>query len=51
VPPAYYTAPYTVSPSPEQELDALQGQAEYLEDALDGIKKRMQELEAKKEKK
>ena len=51
VPPVYYTAPYGVSPSPEQELDVLKGQAEYFEDALDGVKKRIQELEAKKEQK
>jgi hypothetical protein len=51
VPPAYYPAPYGVSPSPEQEMDALKGQAEYFEDALEGIKKRIQELEAEKEKK
>lgn len=35
------------SPSPEQEADALKGQAEYLEDALEGINKRIAELEAK----
>ncbi len=51
VPPVYYTAPYGARPSPEQELDALKGQAEYFEDALDGIKKRIQELEAEKEQK
>jgi hypothetical protein len=51
VTPVYYTAPYGVSPSPEQELDALKGQAEYFEDALEGINKRIQELEAKKEQK
>ena len=51
VPPAHYTAPYGVSPSPEQEMDALKGQAEYFEDALEGIKKRIQELEAEKEQK
>jgi len=34
----------------EQELDMLKGQAEYLEDALDGIRKRVEEIEsAKKE--
>jgi hypothetical protein len=49
VPPVPYTAPYGVRTSPEQELDALKGQAEYLEDALEGIKKRIQELEAEKE--
>jgi hypothetical protein len=31
--------------SPEQELQMLQGQAEILEDELDGIKKRIGELE------
>lgn len=30
---------------PEQELDMLKGQAEMLEDELDGIKKRIKELE------
>jgi hypothetical protein len=32
-------------------MDTLKGQAEYFEDALEGIKKRIQELEAEKEKK
>jgi len=31
----------------DQELDALKGQAEYLEDALDGIRKRIEALETK----
>jgi len=30
----------------QQELDALKGQAEYFEDALDGINKKIAELEA-----
>ena len=30
----------------QQELDGLKGQAEYLEDSLDGIKKRIEELES-----
>jgi hypothetical protein len=30
----------------EQELDGLKGEAEYLQDALDGIRKRIEELEA-----
>ncbi len=30
----------------QQELDALKGQAEYLEDTLEGINKRIAELEA-----
>ena len=48
VPPAYYTAPYSAGMNPEQELDALKGQVEYFEDALEGITKRIQELEEKK---
>ena len=48
-PPAYPT-PYAASFAPaatkEQELDALKGQAEYFEDALEGIKKRIEELQA-----
>jgi hypothetical protein len=51
VPSAYYSAPYGPGPSPEQELDILKGQSEYLEDSLEGIKKRMQELETEKGKK
>ena len=39
----YYGAPYTK----EQELEVLKGQAEYMEDALEGIQKRIEELEAK----
>lgn len=31
--------------TPEQELDMLKGQAEVLEDELDGIKKRIEDLE------
>jgi uncharacterized protein DUF5320 len=34
----------------QQELDTLKGQAEYFEDALDGIRKRIEELEAKTQK-
>ncbi len=30
----------------QQEIDMLKGQAEYFEDSLDGIKKRIEELEA-----
>ncbi len=33
----------------EQETETLKGQAEYFEDALDGIRKRIEELEAKAE--
>jgi len=49
-----YGAPYGgssgVATTKERELDMLKGQAEYFEDALDGIKKRITELEAKSEK-
>jgi hypothetical protein len=31
--------------SKEQEIDALKGEAESLEDALEGIRKRVEELE------
>ena len=53
-PPAYplpYTTP-TFAPgmTKEQELDMLKGQAEYFEDSLDGIKKRIGELETKAKK-
>jgi hypothetical protein len=47
-----YGAPYAPQVTREQQLDLLKGQAEYLEDALEGIRKQMQEVEAepKKEK-
>jgi len=48
-PPAYptpYAAPFGPAATNEQELDALKGQAEYFEDALVGIKKRIEELQA-----
>ena len=37
------------APTREQELQALQGQARSLDDALQGIRKRIEELEAKGE--
>jgi hypothetical protein len=43
---APYAAPFGPALSREQEADMLKGQAEQLEDALDGIKKRIEELEA-----
>lgn len=51
-PPAPYAMPYGVAagPSPEQEVDMLKGQAEYFGDALEGIKKRIAELETKEKK-
>ena len=45
---AYGGAPFAPTIAPQQELDGLKGQAEYLEDALDGIKKRIEELESQK---
>jgi uncharacterized protein DUF5320 len=44
---APYGAPYSGPvAAKQQELDMLKGQVEYFEDALDGIKKRITELEA-----
>jgi hypothetical protein len=37
--------PYAAGFSKEEEINALKSQAEYLEDSLEGIKKRMAELE------
>ncbi len=45
---SYGAAP--AAPTRDQELDALKGQAEYFEDALEGIKKRISELEAESDK-
>ena len=41
---AYGGVPFAPTVAPQQELDGLKGQAEYLEDALNGIKKRIEEL-------
>jgi len=46
-PVASYAVPFAPAMSAEQQIDALKGQAEYFEDALDGIRKRIEELEAK----
>lgn len=45
----YPFAPYAAPPA-EDELSALRGQAEYLEDALEGIKRRITELESAQKK-
>jgi hypothetical protein len=45
---AYGGVPFAPTIAPQQELDGLKGQSEYLEDALDGIKKRIEELESQK---
>ena len=45
--PVYGPTPFApTTPSREQELEALKGQAEYFTSALDGIKTRIGELEA-----
>jgi len=48
--PGPYGVPYGTPSAPsmtqKQELDALKGQAAYFEDALGGIRKRVQELES-----
>ena len=47
---APYTPPYTPTVTKEQELDALKAQADYFENTLDEIKKRVEELDAEYEK-
>ena len=42
--------PFAPAMSSEQQIDVLKGQAEYFEDALEGIGKRIEELEAKTQK-
>jgi hypothetical protein len=42
-----YAAPYSAPATREQQLDHLKSQAEYFEDTLEGIRKRIEELEAK----
>lgn len=51
--PFAYGSPYASQPTREEQLDFLKGQAEYLEDALEGIRKQIGEVEveAKEEKK
>ena len=47
VQPIPYAGPAASGMSREQELNALRGQADYFEDALTGIKKRIEEVEAR----
>ena len=47
--PVPYPGPLAPALSREQELDALKGQAEYFQDALEDIRKRIEELAAKKD--
>jgi hypothetical protein len=44
----YGGAPFAPTITPQQELDGLKSQAEYFEDSLEGIKKRIEELESQK---
>jgi hypothetical protein len=44
-------SPYAARPAREQEVDALQEQAKYFEDALANINKRLGELEVEKSRK
>ena len=48
-----YSIPFNVpaAPTKEQELDTLKGQAEYLQETLEGINKRINELGKEKDKK
>lgn len=41
-----YGVPYGAPPAPQDEAEVLKGQAEYFEEALEGIKKRISELES-----
>ncbi len=50
IPNMNYGAPNNISAmTKEQEMDALKGQAEYLAGALEDIRKRIEELETKKQ--
>ena len=42
-----YAGPFAPAMSSDQQLDMLKGQAEHFEDALQGIRKRIEELQAK----
>jgi hypothetical protein len=44
---APFAAPYVPTMAREQEVEMLKGQAEYFEETLEGIKKRIEELESK----
>ena len=46
-----YGYPYAPPMTPQDELEDLKGQAEYFEDVLDGIKKRIEELEEQQKEK
>jgi len=44
--PTPYAAPFAPAATAQQELDALKGQAEYFEHAMEDIRKRIDELQA-----
>ena len=46
-----YAMPYYATPTQEQEVETLRGQAEYFKSALDEIQERINELEKKTPKK
>ena len=46
--PAAYPAAFGAAPSPEQEKEALKQQAQYLQQSLESIGKRIEELEKEK---
>ena len=46
--PAYGGAPFAPDLTVQQKQEGLKGQAEYLEDVLNGVKKRIEELESQK---
>jgi len=43
----FYGPPAPAAMTREQEMDMLKGQAEYLEDALEDIRRQLKELEVK----
>ncbi len=45
--PAFAAVPFGGPPAGADEIEVLRGQAAYFEDALEGIKKRIEELELK----
>ncbi len=45
-PPGAYAPPVPAAPDDEQHLDAMKAQAEYLEDALADVRKRIDELQS-----
>jgi len=45
---AYGQVPFNQTATPQQEVDGLKDQAKYLEDALNGIKSRIEEFENQK---